>query len=198
MFYYLQDHITKCILAISEDVYLLTNLRSGFIDSYLRITENAEAANFIKHHLTNNTELGVTIDFNKPKAVSLTSFDTVKEKMKLVRIRKPCFEELLVCQRKYILSNAVGFNKGDEFYIYHALSNPRALEEYAEVLGTSAEFARKELTLISESVFKDNFRAFTIASMLKNKINQVVNEDQAVEMINDIQKTFSLSGIYGL
>jgi len=58
------------------------------------------------------------------------------------------------------------------------------------------EFARKELTLLSESVFRDNFRAFTIASMFKNKINKITTIEESSEMIENIRRTFLSAGIY--
>jgi len=196
MLYYLQDHISKCIVAVSEDVYLLNNLRSGFIDGYIKTFENNGVAAFIKEQLDNGVEMGIFLDLGKPKVVSLKNFSVLKEKMKLVRVRKPCYEELLKQQRTYLLSNKIGFNHGDEIYIQHALSNSRALEEYAELTEMTEEFARKELTLLSESVFRDNFRAFTIASMFKNKINKITTIEESSEMIENIRRTFLSAGIY--
>jgi hypothetical protein len=196
MWYYLQDHISKCIVAVSEDVYLLNNLRSGFIDGYIKTFENNGVAAFIKEQLDNGVEMGIFLDLGKPKVVSLKNFSVLKEKMKLVRVRKPCYEELLKQQRTYLLSNKIGFNHGDEIYIQHALSNSRALEEYAELTEMTEEFARKELTLLSESVFRDNFRAFTIASMFKNKINKITTIEESSEMIENIRRTFLSAGIY--
>lgn len=196
MLYYLQDHISKCIVAVSEDVYLLNNLRSGFIDGYIKTFENNGVAVFIKEHLDNGTEMGIFLDLGKPKVVSLKNFSFLKEKMKLVRVRKPCYEELLDQQRTYLLNNKIGFNPGDEIYIQHALHNDNALEEYSELTGLSKQFAKKELTLLSESVFKDNFRAFTIATMLKNKINKITTVEESFEMIETIRRAFLTSGIY--
>jgi hypothetical protein len=196
MLYYLQDHISKCIVAVSEDVYLLNNLRSGFIDGYIKTFENAGLAAFIKEQLDNGVEMGIFLDLGKPKVVSLKNFSVLREKLNLVRVRKPCYEELLRQQRTYLLSNKIGFNHGDEIYIQHALSNDRALEEYAELTGMTEEFARKELTLLSESVFRDNFRAFTIASMFKIKINKITTIEESSEMIETIKRTFLSAGIY--
>jgi len=88
MWYYLQDHISKCIVAVSEDVYLLNNLRSGFIDGYIKTFENNGVAAFIKEQLDNGVEMGIFLDLGKPKVVSLKNFSVLKEKMKLVRVRR--------------------------------------------------------------------------------------------------------------
>jgi hypothetical protein len=110
-------------------------------------------------------------------------------------IRKPCFEKLLKCINTYSLSNNIGFQLGDEQIITHALTDNRALEEYAEVQNISSEFAKKELTLISQSVLRDRFRVFTVSTLLKNKINQITNETDVPEILELINKSFTLYGI---
>ncbi len=193
-FYYLEEHTSKCILAISEDVYLINNIRSGF-DSLLKFTEHKETAEYVKRHLEGLHTIGITIIDDKPIPVSLKNFEQTVENIRLVTLRKPCFEKLLQCVRNHKALNKIGFISGDEFYIQHALSNQHALEEYAQVHNISADFARKELTLLSESVIRDNFRVFTVATLLKNKINQMTDQNQVSDILDLINRSFSLYGI---
>lgn len=195
MFYYLEETDSKCVLVISDDIYLINNMASGLLDAAFRTTDNKDLAEKVMTHMSNNTDIGISLVKGFPKPVSLRNFDTTAKKLKLAAIRKPCFEKLLKCVRSHTAMNKVGFNNGDEFYIQYALSNKNALDEYAEVLGMDPDFARKELTLISESALRDNFRVFTVSNLIKNKINQMTNESEIPDMIELITKAFTLYGI---
>jgi hypothetical protein len=195
MFYYLEEHTSKCIIVISDDIYLINNISTGLLDCNLKFTENKNAADRVAQHLLDPKGIGITINQDNPTPVSLKNFESTVEKLRLAMIRKPCFEKLLKCINTYSLSNNIGFQLGDEQIITYALTDNRALEEYAEVQNISSEFAKKELTLISQSVLRDRFRVFTVSTLLKNKINQITNETDVPEILELINKSFTLYGI---
>lgn len=198
MYYYLQDHSSKSIIFLTDDIFLANNIQSGILDCYLKFIDNYEQIKAVIEHLEKEDVIssGIGLAPNGDiRIIDLELFDHVKEKIKLIRIRKPCFEELLTCVRKHSSYNHIGFNYGDELFIQHALRDPRALEEYAMVLGITPEFAKKELTMISESTIKDNFRIFTVSSMIKEKINQLTDPSQVEGMIKFIRNSFIFPGI---
>lgn len=195
MFYYLEEHVSRCILVISDSIFLINNMRSGLLDCHLKFTENKATADHIEKHLLDPKGIGITVIQDTPSPVSLKNFELTVEKLRLAMIRKPCFEKLLKCIDTYSSLNKIGFQHGDEHVITHALKDNRALEEYAEVHNISPEFAKKELTLISQSVLRDKFRVFTVSTLLKNRINQLTDEKDVPEMLELINKSFTLYGI---
>lgn len=195
MIYYLEDTATKSIVFISDDILLTNNISSGILDVYLRKLAPGPSVTTIKDHLSTKFDTGITFGNGTLVEVDLTDFSYTREKLRLVRLRKPLFEELLTSVQLSVASNKIGFNPGDEFYINYALANDTALEEYASVLNMSPEFAKKELTLISESVIKNNFRIFTVANFLKEKINTVYTEEEADVVKLLLKSSFNVAGM---
>ena len=180
---------------MSEDIFLVNNLRSGLLDCFLKFTDNKDIAEHVQRHLDTLSDIGITINKDKPAPVSLKNFEITVEKLRLASLRKRCFEVLLKYVRQHSAMNKIGFDHGDEFYIQYALSNQTALEEYAQVHDISVDFARKELDLISQSAIRDNFRVFTVSSLLKNKINNTTKEEDVHDILELIKKSFTLYGI---
>jgi hypothetical protein len=195
MIYYLEDTATRSIVFISDDILLTNNISSGILDVYLRTLAPGSNVTKIKEHLTTNFDTGIAFGQGALVEVDLTNFSYTKEKLRLVRLRRLLFEELLANVQASVASNKIGFNQGDEFYIHYALTDNNALEEYASVLNMSPEFAKKELTLISESVIKNNFRIFTVATLLKEKINAVHNEEEAKVVKSLLKSSFNTAGM---
>jgi hypothetical protein len=195
MIYYLEDSATRSIVFISDDILLTNNVASGILDVYLRSLKPGPSVTTIKEHLTTKFDTGIAFSNGGFIELDLTDFSYTKEKLRLVRLRKPLFEELLINVQKATASNKIGFIPGEEFYIQHALRDDNALEEYALVLNMSLEFAKKELELISESVIKNNFRIFTIATLLREKINTVSNEEEADAIKLLLASYFNRAGV---
>lgn len=195
MNYYLEDSASKAIILISDNIFLVNNISSGLLDNYLSTTVYSETASKIKEHLSKHTNVGIAFGKNSLEEVDLTDFEYTREKIRLIKLRKPLFEELLLNVHRYTASNRIGFNFGDEVYIQYALANKDALSEYATVMNISPEFAGKELKLISDSVIKNNFRMFTVASQLKEKINNVQTDIDATNVKTIISKSFHLAGM---
>lgn len=195
MIYYLEDSASSSIILVSDNILLVNNLSSGLLDNYLKTITHKETASQITDHLSKHTNVGIAFGKNSLIEVDLTNFEYTSEKIRLVKLRKPLFEELLFNVQRHTASNRIGFNFGDEVYIQYALSNESALSEYASVMNMSLEFAKKELKLISESVIKNNFRIFTVASQLKEKINNVKTDADVNNIKILISKAFNQAGM---
>lgn len=194
MIYYLEDHTSGIVVAASPDPFVITNLKSGILDCHLKVSNNNDLESAVDSH----TPVFTGVALQKGHAVSyksISEFKFIKEKIALAKIRKSCFVELVTQVKLSNLKNLIGFDFGDEVYVQYALSNNDALTEYAGVTGTSEEFAKKELELISKSAIEDRFRIFTVASMIKNKINQVTTTEQATELIAYTRRVFTTAGI---
>jgi hypothetical protein len=161
----------------------------------LKTITHKETISQINDHLSKHTTVGIAFGKNSLVEVDLTNFEYTVEKIRLIKLRKSLFEELLFNVQKHTASNRIGFNFGDEIYIQYALANEAALSEYASVMNMSLEFAKKELNLISESVIKNNFRIFTVASQLKEKINKVYTDADADHIKILINKSFYTAGM---
>jgi hypothetical protein len=153
------------------------------------------SANRIIDHLSQNTETGIAFGNGSLIEIDLTNFQYTREKLRLINLRKPLFELLLSSVQQHNASNRIGFSPADDIYIQYALSNSEALAEYASALGMSTEFAKKELTLISDSAIKNNFRIFTVATRLKEKINSVHTVQDADAVRPLIKSAFDLAGM---
>ena len=194
MTYYLEDHASGIIVAASSDLFVITNLKSGIIDCHLKVSSNNDLESIVDTHKPVFT--GVALQKgNDIVYKSVSEFKFIKEKITLAKLRKNCFVELINQVKLSNLKNLTGFDFGDEVYVQYALSNNDALREYASVTGTSEEFAKKELELISKSAIEDRFRIFTVATMIKNKINQVTTTEQATELIAYTRRVFITAGI---
>lgn len=195
MMYYLEDTATRSIVFITDNIFLANNMASGILDVYLRTTSPGESVNKIKEHLSTKFDVGITFGKNSMVEVDLTDHSYTKEKLRLVRLRRTLFEELLFGVQSATASNKFGFSPGDEFHIQYALTDDNALMEYASILNISTEFAKKELRLISESIIKNNFRIFTMATLLKEKINSVTTEDEAAYVKSLLKSSFITAGM---
>lgn len=197
MKYYLEDHASKCVILITDNLLLATSLQTGILDCYLKITNDSELIEIVESHFSsNNSEFGITCKNFPPKIVSLKNFPYTKEKIRLAKLRKPCFERLLFNVHQYDTASYIGFSEHDEIYINYALSNQETIREYATLVGMSEDFAKKELFLLQESVFKDRFRLFTVSSMLRKKINQITQELEVKEALKLIDASFYLHGMH--
>ena len=193
MKFYLEDYSSGAVLLISDDVFLVNNVKSGILDCAVGASNENEITSAIQDHLDkNNTAIGISAS---GELFSLRTFNFVQEKIKLVKIRTTLYTELLQTLNKHQSINQIGFKAGDDLYIKTALTNPTALSEYASMQGISVEFAEKELKLISESSAKYNFRLFVISSYLKNKINQTSSEEDVEKIKVLIRRSFIWPGI---
>lgn len=193
MKFYLEDYSSGAVLLISDDVFLVNNVKSGILDCAVGASDESVITSAIQDHLDkNNTAIGISAS---GELFSLRTFNFVQEKIKLVKIRTILYKELLQTLNKHQSINQIGFRAGDDLYIKTALTDPTALAEYASIQGISTEFAGKELKLISESSAKYNFRLFVISSYLKNKINQTTSEEDVEKIKVLIRRSFIWPGI---
>lgn len=194
MFYYLQDHIANAILLITEDIFLINNIKAGILDCHVyTFAHRNETVDIIEQHV--DTDYGIKIAGMGVSKFSLDEYPDVKRKQELVRVRKPAFESLLHYANTAIAKNQYGFSEYDIGYIQHALTNPVAISEYAHLMKLNAEFAAQELTMIVDSVFQDRFRIFTVCNMWKEQINKCTTADEIADLMPLIKDSFSFAGM---
>jgi hypothetical protein len=194
MFYYLQDHVANAILLITEDVFLINNIKAGILDCHVyTFTHRNETVDIIEQH--NNSNYGIKLAGLGVSEFSLDEFPDVKRKQELVNIRKPAFELLLHCANTAIAKNQYGFNDQDIDYIQHALKSPTTIAEYAQVMKLNPEFAKEELSMIVDSVFQDRFRIFTVCNMWKEQINKCVTVEEVSNITPLIKDSFVFAGV---
>jgi hypothetical protein len=198
MIFYLVDSQNDAILFISDDIFLVNNIKSGILDCERRVLNNDSyfISEQIKNYInSSNDTIGIKLVSNQIVEFSLKEFPFTIKKKELAQIRKIAFEELLFGARSSRAKNIYGFNLGDEFYIKNALNNNLALEEYASIMKIDTEFAKQELSLIVDSIFLDNFRIFTVSNMLKEKINKCVTREEIEKILPIIKNSFWMAGV---
>lgn len=197
MFYYLEDHATKLIVANSFNIATVTNLKSGLLDCHVKHCDNDELNRLLDEHFKHfNGKLGIGINQNlEPIRKKISEDSTISKKINLAILRKPCFVELLKQISIFKIKNFVGFSHGDELAINYALNDQYALKEYAELNEISIEFAKKELQLISQSAIADNFRVFAMATKIKRKINEISSVSEVDQMLSYIVNSFQVPGV---
>jgi hypothetical protein len=189
MFYYLEDHATGAILFIHQDPYLVSNIKSGILDCYLHVlTNGAVTANILQTHSNPDTVLKMAPN----RLAELPITDALRKKIDCIKLRRPAFELLLESSKKYRNKNLYGFHTSDMDVIQHALTNRNKLEDYAQVMGIDVEFAKKELSMIVESVYIDQFKIFTVCNLWKQRINDCNDFDTMQQYMPLISKSFSL------
>lgn len=199
MIYYLEDHVTYGVLLITEDLFLLNNIRSGILDCYARKFSipkiDQTAAALFAHCDKTTNDTGMKIVPGGVFEFPLDDHPEFKRKQELVKLRKTAFEVLLDSASRFRINNTYGFFEHDANAINHALTDPAAVNEYAKVMNATPEFAREELTMIRDSFYQDNFRIFTVCKMWKEKINKCESIDEINTLIPSIKQSFWLSGI---
>lgn len=194
MFYYLQDHVANAILLITENVFLINNIKAGILDCHVySFAHRNETVDIIEQY--NDSNRGIKLAGLGVSEFSLDEFPDVKRKQELVNIRKPAFELLLNCADNAIAKNQYGFNDHDIEYIQHALKSSTAIAEYATVMKLNPEFAKEELSMIVDSVFQDRFRIFTVCNMWKEQINKCVTIDEIRNVMSLIKDSFVFAGM---
>jgi len=174
MFYYIQDHNTTAVLFIHSDPYLVANLKNGLLDCYTHcFIENSETVEKLQLHDNKYTVLIITP--TGPVHIAIT--DSIRTKLNLIQARKPLFELLLTSAQAYRDRNVIGFHPTDPFSINMALSDLDRLDEYAQALNMSVEFAKEELSMYSTSAHIDSFKVFIICSIWKKRINSCTDVD---------------------
>lgn len=196
--YYLEDLASNAILCISDNVFLINNIKSGILDSqrYSISSTYTPTIEKIQNHfnlLSNDQGLRFTpsglVNF------SLDEFPETKQKQELVKLRFPAFQNLLNYAEVARSNNQFGFVPNEEFYIKEALGNQNSINEYANILNISPEFAREELSMIVDSIFLDNFRIFTVCNMWKERINKCTTAEEIDKIKIPMQDTFWIAGI---
>lgn len=198
MHYYLEDFTVNAILLTTPNILLMNNLMSGVLDCqrHTLLSSNTITIDKLEEHGNCSTsDTGIKFSPNGLIEFSLDDYPEVRKKQELIKIRRPAFELLLQCSERARSNNRYGFVMGEEVYIKHALSNPNAIAEYAQVMGMSAEFAKEELSMIVDSIFLDNFRIFTVCNMWKEKINKCQTVDEVTSLLKPISDTFWMAGI---
>lgn len=197
MIYYLEDHSTYAVIFITEDLFMINNLRDGILDCHVKVfsTASLTTEKLVEHGERSNNDTGIKISPIGPQEFSLAEYPDLKRKQELVKLRKPAFAALLDSSRKYRVSNQYGFDFADSAAIEYALNNPSAIAEYAQVMQMSSEFAQQELSMISTSILQDNFRIFTICDMWKVRINQCTSVNEITNLLDPIKQSFWLAGI---
>ena len=85
MKFYLEDYSSGAVLLISDDVFLVNNVKSGILDCAVGASNENEITSAIQDHLDkNNTAIGISAS---GELFSLRTFNFVQEKIKLVKIR---------------------------------------------------------------------------------------------------------------
>jgi len=197
MIYYLEDHATYAVICITDDIFLISNIRDGILDCHLKVfsTESLTTETLVAHgeRLTNTT--GIKMSPTGPVEFSLDAYPDLKRKQELVKFRKVAFSVLLDSSRKYRASKQYGFSSDDVTAIKYALDNPGSIAEYAQVMKLEPAFAQQELSMIVTSILQDNFRIFTICDMWKSRINQCTTADEINMLVAPIKQSFWLAGI---
>lgn len=195
MLYYLQDHATSAILFIHENEYLVSNLKSGILDCYLQAMKPSQITVELQQHsakVDNNT--GIKIVQNGTKEFSLEQYADIASKQKLIKIRKHGFVALLEYAKQYRSKKTYGFYPTDPFVIESALADKYKISEYATIMGVTEDFAKQELRMISESMYTDQFRIFTICNFWKKKINALSTEEEMNLILPEMRKSFGSPG----
>ena len=197
MIYYLEDHVTYGVLLITEDLFLLNNIRSGILDCYVRMFSTpTQTVDILLAHCNKTTnDTGMKIVPGGVFEFSLDDHPEFKRKQELVKLRKVAFEALLDSATRFRINNNYGFFDHDVNAINYALTDAAAVNEYAKVMNSTPEFAREELNMIKDSFYQDNFRIFTVCKMWKEKINKCESIEEINSLIPSIKQSFWLSGI---
>lgn len=197
MIYYLEDHATYAVLFITEDIFLINNIRDGILDCHVKVFSKSSLTTekLTTHGKKDTNDTGIKMSPAGPQEFSLDKFPEIKQKQELVKLRKPAFDVLLDSSRKYRASNQYGFDSVDASAIRYALGNPSAIAEYSQVMNINPEFAQQELSMIITSLDQDNFRIFTICDMWKNQINQCTSTAEINNLLEPIKSSFWLAGI---
>jgi len=197
MLYYLQDHASSFIIFISQNTYLINNLRSGILDCHFYSIEPGPTANRIQEYINKEeNNKGIKFSFNGLEEFSLDEFPDVQNKQRLIKIRSKAFKVLLDHANAYRSKNIYGFYPADPFVIERALEDQNRINEYAQVMKIDPQAARSELKMIIDSIQIDQFRIFTICNMWKQKINQITTIDESEDIIKKIIKSFYSAGIH--
>ena len=200
MLYYLQDFITGAVLLIDQDAHLVNNLKAGLLDCEVFVTGGyGTAVNSLRTHADKQHNL-TGIKFSnlartEVEEFSLENFPEIAKKQQLVKIRKIAFVALLQCANQYRAKNAHGFHPTDAVVIDRALTDSNRIDEYAAMMGMSPFFAQQELAMISDTVFVDWFRVFTICSFWKKHINQADTLEQINTLLPKIRESFYSAGV---
>jgi hypothetical protein len=196
MFFYLEDYASKAILYAHTDLMLITNLQSGILDIHKRILIGGPTADKIQAHGRLHTnDIGIKFGQNTVVEFLLDNFPDAKRKQELIKLRAPLFEKLLVQSRLACANNSYGFNVGDDIYIRYALNQSNCINEYAEIMNLSPEFAKQELTMIVNSIADDRFRIFAICNMWKERINKCYTQADIDRLAEPMLSTFWMAGI---
>lgn len=199
MYYYLQDPVSKAILLITSDIFLINSLKSGILDCNrfaLDATSNSPTVLKIENHFKlSNNNIGIRFTPSGLAEFSLDEYPQIKYKQELIKIRKPAFEILLKASSISRSNNAYGFAYGDEIYIKESLNSVTAINDYARIMGINPEFAKEELAMIVDSIFLDNFRIFAVCNMWKERINRCITAEEISSLLVAIKDTFSLAGL---
>jgi len=200
MFYGLKDFGTGAVLIVDQDPYVVNNLKSGALDCEVFCTGGFNSAvNTLRIHSA-NVDSSTGIRFVGPGLGSVEEFSLenspqVAKKQRLVRLRRVAFVELLNQAQQYRDKNAPGFHASDAQVINQALVDPNRIDDYAAMMGMSSFFAQQELSMISDTVFVDWFRVFTICSFWKKRINQADTLEQINTLLPEIKQSFYSAGV---
>lgn len=197
MIYYLEDHATYAVIFITEDLFMINNLRDGILDCHVRVfsTASLTTEKLLEHGERATNDTGIKMSPTGPQEFSLAEYPALKQKQELIKLRKPAFAALLDSSRKYRVTNQYGFDTADLSAIEYALKDPASVAEYAQIMQMTPEFAHQELSMILTSLLQDNFRIFTVCNMWKSQINQCTTADELNKMLDPIKKTFWIAGI---
>jgi hypothetical protein len=197
MHYYLEDERSRAVIFISDNIFLVNNIKSGIIDCNLFVFDQyTDTVKQIEEHLKlGNDSIGIKIGPTGPIKFSLENLPEVKSRQRLARLRKPLYENLLANAKKSTARSYFGFNIGDEVYIKNALTDDNAISEYASVIGLDPQVAKDELTMLVDSMFQEKFRTFTLCTKWKEQINKVETSDEAARLLPLITKSFFISSI---
>jgi hypothetical protein len=197
MIYYLEDHATYAVIFITDDVFLINNIRDGILDCHVKVfsTSSSTTETLIAHGQKTNNDTAIKITPIGPREFLLDNYPELKQKQELVKLRLPAFTALLDSSRKYRVSNQYGFDACDIDAIKYSLDNPIAVAEYARVMDMTPEFAQQELSMIVTSQLQDNFRIFTICDKWKKRINQATTGEEVAALLDPIKQSFWLAGI---
>ena len=186
LYYYIKDSATDAVLGVDQNLYLITNIQSGILDSEINVDNNDNNyAKLLEHGNRNGDLKGININLTE-----FTIPNSVRLKQRLVKVRKPAFKQLLHGLELMRAKNIYGFTEFDVPAIEYALKNTAQLNEYAVVMNTAPEFAKNELTMIIDSIRIDTFRMFTIGQLWKKKINSCTTLEEINLITKYMQNSF--------
>jgi hypothetical protein len=183
--------VTSAILYVHSDPYIISALNSGVLDCVIKICDPS----FYEKILRQGGDVKQANILINIEPIDLKLYPDVLTKKSLIRMRFPAFQLLRENLQLAEAKNILGFNNNTAQIILSALNDENRIIEYAKVMGISSDFAKSELTMLSDSLTIDSFRIFTLSRFWTKKINNCETIEEAKELMEPIKRSFWSAGI---